>query len=128
MVDSTAACWSAAQFKELMHHYPQIASNALAMVGERAEQMLQRVREVTTESADQRIAKTLIRLLEQQKNSSRDGELHISGQELAELSDTTLFTVSRAIATWKRDGILEGGRNRLQILAPARLKEIGKAE
>jgi len=125
VVDSESASWSAAQFQELMRNHPQIAANALAMVGERAEQMLQRVREVTSEPADRRIAKAVLRLLAQQKEKeSGNGELHISGQELAELSDTTLFTVSRAIATWKRDGIVTGGRNRLHVTVPAKLMEI----
>ena len=33
-----------------------------------------------------------------------------AAEELAELSDTTLFTVSRTISAWKKAGIIDGGR------------------
>src|SRR6185312_4307651 len=93
--DSVALSWTAPQFNQLLRSYPQLATNALAMVGGRAEEMLQRVKEVTTESADQRVARTLLRLQKQTSRETPAQELKVSGQDLAELSDTTLFTVSR---------------------------------
>ncbi|MGM4892008.1 helix-turn-helix domain-containing protein [Tardiphaga sp. 839_C3_N1_4] len=48
-------------------------------------------------------------------------ELRISRQELAELSDTTQFTVSRTVSAWDRMLILKAGRGRLTVIDPARL-------
>ena len=98
-----------------MRRHPQIAANALALVGAHAEAMLERVREVTTETAERRVAKALLRLLAKPSGDKANGQIMVSGQELAALSDTTLFTVSRTISAWKRAGIIEGGRGRIAV-------------
>jgi CRP/FNR family transcriptional regulator, nitrogen oxide reductase regulator len=114
--NSVVAAWSGKQFKDLMRRHPQIAANALTLVGARAEEMLERVREVTTETAERRVAKALIRLLAKSRgDAAANSRIMVSGQELAELSDTTLFTVSRAISAWKKAGIIDGGRGRIVV-------------
>jgi len=52
--------------------------------------------------------------------------LDVSGQELAELSDTTVFSVSRAISAWTRAGIVKGGRRRVTVLNPSQLSAIAE--
>jgi len=123
--NSVVAAWSGKQFKELMRRHPQISANALAMVGARAEEMLERVREVTTDTAERRVAKALLRLsAKSRRTAAANGQVMVSGQELAELSDTTLYTVSRAISAWKKAGIIAGGRGRIAIRNLERLKAI----
>lgn len=126
VIDSAVLSWTAGEFTDLAGQYSQLAANALALTGARAEEMLQRVREVTTEGAEQRIARAILRLYKQTRVVPGKDELAIHGQELAELSDTTLFTVSRAISEWKRDGILGGGRGRLAIKNLKRLRDIAE--
>jgi CRP/FNR family transcriptional regulator, nitrogen oxide reductase regulator len=127
--NSVVAAWSGKQFKELMRQHPQISANALAMVGARAEEMLERVRAVTTDTAERRVAKALMRLLAKSRGEpAANGEVMVSGQELAELSDTTLYTVSRAISAWKKAGIIEGGRGRIDVRDLAKLSVISGAD
>jgi CRP/FNR family transcriptional regulator, nitrogen oxide reductase regulator len=127
--NSVVACWSAKQFKDLMRRHPQIAANAVAMVGARAEEMLERVREVTTDTAERRVAKALMRLLAKSRGDApANNQVMVSGQELAELSDTTLFTVSRAISAWKKAGIIDGGRGRIAVRDLKQLTAISKSE
>ena len=127
--NSVVAAWSGKQFKELMRRHPQISANALAMVGARAEEMLERVRAVTTDTAERRVAKALMRLLAKSRGEpAANGEVMVSGQELAELSDTTLYTVSRAISAWKKAGIIEGGRGRIDVRDLAKLSVISGAD
>lgn len=129
ITNSVVAAWNGKQFKELMRRHPQISANALAMVSGRAEQMLERVREVTTDTAERRVAKALIRLTTKlRSDGSTNSHLMVSGQDLAELSDTTLFTVSRAIAAWKKAGIIEGGRGRIVVRDYTRLIALSGAE
>ena len=59
---SVVLAWSAPQVDKLVRNHPPLAANALAIVGGRAEEFLQRMREMTTEGAEQRIARTLLRL------------------------------------------------------------------
>lgn len=127
--NSVVLTWTAQQFDQLLRRYPQLAANALAVVGGRAEEMLQRLREVTTESVDQRIAHALLRLVKQAGlNAPSEGQivLRMSRQDIAELSDTTLFTVSRTISTWKRAGIVDAGRGRVSVRDLKRLSQIAQ--
>jgi CRP-like cAMP-binding protein len=122
--------WPGAQLDRLIKLHPQIAINALAIIGGRTEEMLQRIREVTTESAEKRIARALFRLSTQATMHAPDGKsvaLALSRQDLAQLSGTSLFTVSRMISAWKRQGILELGRRRVEVRDPKKLKAIAEA-
>ena len=60
--DSTVLCWNAAVMNDLVARFPALAANALAIVGGRAEEFLQRLREAATEKVEQRIARALLRL------------------------------------------------------------------
>ena len=52
-------------------------------------------------------------------------DLPLSRLDLAEMTGTTLFTVSRLLSGWQRDGILDLGRQRVTILDPDALAELG---
>ena len=119
-------CWSADRFSGLMHVVPQLAINVLGIVGRQTDHLLRRLHEATSESADRRIARIVLRLV---REGDPDGdcvpiELRISRQELAELSDTTLFTVSRTVSAWNRMQILKAGRGRLTVINPAGLADL----
>jgi CRP-like cAMP-binding protein len=48
-------------------------------------------------------------------------------QELADLAGASMFTASRLLAGWAREGILEVGRQRVVVLSPERLEAIANA-
>lgn len=123
MADSVVLSWPASEFQALIERHPKLASNALAVVGGRAEYMLQRLSEAAASSAEQRIAQALLRLAQEGPNTGEATPiLPISRQQLAELSATTLFTVSRVISAWARAGIVGSARNRISILDGKRLR------
>jgi CRP-like cAMP-binding protein len=45
-------------------------------------------------------------------------ELTFTRQDLAEMSGTTLYTVSRILSDWERQGLVETGRERVLIRNP----------
>lgn len=116
-------CWSADRFEALTQAYPILATNVLAIMGRRTGEILRRLHEATGENADRRIARVLLRLIGEQFGDAPGStfEIRVSRQELAELSDTTLFTVSRMIAAWDRLEIIRAGRGRLIICDASRL-------
>src|SRR6185295_14765340 len=101
--------------------FPRLSTNALAIVGGRAFDILQRLRS-RSEGAEQRVAHAILKL------SAHEGavvkEIAISRQELAELSDVSLFTVSRIVSRWSRQKIVVGARKKIMIKNPGRLVEI----
>jgi CRP/FNR family transcriptional regulator, nitrogen oxide reductase regulator len=127
VVNSTALSWTALQFAGLLRRYPEVAANALALVGGRADDMLQRLRGSTTQNVEQRLARALLRLVEQGSSQAPpDVGLKLSRQDLAELTDTTVFTVSRIMSDWTRANIIAGGRGRIVVRDLERLTQIAE--
>jgi CRP-like cAMP-binding protein len=96
------------------------ATVALAVVRELAARLRvaeERIRELQTERADRRIARTLLRLVGDRAGVEGDGgsEVALSRQDLADLCGTTLSTASRVLAAWHRQGLLIAGRERIVI-------------
>ncbi len=81
------------------------------------QEMQERYRELATEKVERRIARTLLRLSAQMGVTNADGdtELAFTRQELAEMSGTTLFTASRVLSEWEKQGLVESGRERVVI-------------
>lgn len=121
--------WTASCFNTLMHDHPDLAVNALGIVGRSTEGLLRRLHEATSENADRRIARIVLRLTAIGEVGVSDApiELALSRQELAELSDTTLFTVSRTISAWNRMQIVRAGRGRLTVIDLGRLAGLAGA-
>ena len=113
---------------ELMQRHPRIAVNALKMVGGRTEEMLHRLREFATEPVERRIARALLRLSGQAGRRVGMGVeigFPLSRQDIAEMTGSTLYTVSRTLREWERQGLVASGRRRVVVRDPARLGEIG---
>ena len=128
--DTTVLCWGAPQINDLVRRFPQLAANALAIVGGRAEELLQRLRESATEKVEQRIARALLRVAAaggQTASPSGHERVAVSRQDLAELSGATLYTVSRTISVWSRQSIVTGGRGYVSIRDRDRLAAIAAA-
>src|SRR5207302_420060 len=66
-----------------------------------------RFREISTEKVASRLCSLLVRLAKQ-VGTKTEGHTHIylSRQELAQLTGTTLFTVSRLLCRWETQGIV----------------------
>jgi CRP/FNR family transcriptional regulator, nitrogen oxide reductase regulator len=50
----------------------------------------------------------------------------ISRQDVAEMSGTTLHTVSRTLSAWEEQGLVEGGRQKITIREPDALLAIAE--
>jgi CRP-like cAMP-binding protein len=121
--DTSVLCWSASHINELLRRFPQLAKNALSIVGGRAEEFLRRLRETATEKVEQRIARALLRTAGA-KGVSAAARVAVSRQELAEIASTSLYTVSRTVSDWARQGIVSPGRGNIAIRDQRRLATI----
>ena len=52
----------------------------------------------------------------------------ISRQDIAEMTGTTLHTVSRILSSWEGQGHVKGGRQRLTVLDAEALRQIADPE
>jgi CRP-like cAMP-binding protein len=90
--------------------------------------MQERYRELATEKVERRIARSILRLTAQLGLKNADGniELALTRQDLAEMSGTTIFTASRVLAEWERNGLVETGRERVVLCKPHSLVQIAE--
>ena len=126
---SRVRTWTGEALHTLVREHPRFEANLLRIVSAHTQEALSRVRELATENVAQRLARTLLRLGNQIGHSEPDGAVlvdRITQQELAQISGTTLFTVSRTLTEWQEQGIVETGRQRYRIVDPGRLGAMAK--
>ena len=127
--DSQVASWSREAMTALMLATPRIALRALAILAGHTREFQDRIRELSTERVERRIARALLRLARQTGRKVKEGvllDLPLSRQDLAELTGTTLFTVSRTLSQWEGQGIIKTGREKVIILSPHGLVTIAE--
>ena len=118
-----------ATMQHLMERHPRLAINTMGTIGGRLQDTQARLRELSTERVERRIAHALIRLAEQAGRPVASGigfDFAISRQDVAEMSGTTLHTVSRTLSAWEEQGIVEGGRQKITIREPDALLAIAE--
>lgn len=127
MTDSSALCWETGTVRKAMLSSPRLAVNALDLIGARLREAQDRLRELATERVELRIARALLRLTEKisdRNSTSITIDFPLSRQDLAEISGTTLYTVSRVLTGWEQSEIIRTGRQSLVLLNPAALAEM----
>lgn len=119
--DSQALAWSTATLTALLERYPVMALNATRWMSRHVKETQQLFTQLATERVEQRVARTLLRLVAQMGHKEADGvrlDFPLTRQDLAEMSGTTLFTVSRILSQWEKQGLIESGRERVTIKYP----------
>ena len=115
---------------KMMHRYPDIAISLLNIVLERIEDVQNRYMEVCTERVDQRIARSLLRLMRRAGSRTGNGiliDIPLSRGDIADYSGTTLYTVSRTLSAWEKKGWIRSGRERIVITDPHAMVQFSEA-
>lgn len=118
VVDSVEIYWTVAAMRQLMARYPEVAMGSAASAGHRLFELQDRVGEMAGEKVEQRIARTLMRLVQQAGRKTSDGieiDFPITRQELAEMAGSTLHTVSRTLSAWDERGVTGSARRRIVV-------------
>jgi len=124
VVDSIALSWPSKMWSQLISQFPALAAGALQTVGGRLQDTQARVVEMSSEQVEQRVAHALLRLAKQAGRKVEHGieiDFPISRQDVAEMTGTTLHTVSRILSAWEQRGLVEGGRQRIVLRDPHQL-------
>ncbi|WP_142846791.1 Crp/Fnr family transcriptional regulator [Telmatospirillum sp. J64-1] len=129
VTDCVEIHWSVPTMMALMERHPRIALNALSILGRRFGEVQKRLREISTERVERRIAHALLRLVRQAGRRVETGveiDFPLSRQDLAEMTGTTLHTVSRTLSAWEGQGIVASTRQHVVITEPHRLVAIAE--
>ena len=123
--NSTALAINSVFLHEMIQTRPYISLDLMNLMTSYIMEMQTRYRELATERVEQRIARVLLRLTVQSGQKVGDEiELSFSRQDVAEMSGTTLYTVSRVLAEWERQALVETGREQIRIKNPHGLVRI----
>jgi len=125
--DSTALAWDTQHLRQLVEKEPSISLNVMSLMHGYISELQERQKALVTDRVEQRIARVLLKLAAQSGKKIDEGvliDLPITRQDIAEMSGTTLYTVSRTLNEWDRGGLLEIGRERVVICEPHLLVSI----
>ncbi|MCS7060605.1 MAG: Crp/Fnr family transcriptional regulator [Anaerolineae bacterium] len=125
---STVISISAAAIVRAMTQYPPFMLKVIKILHARLMEANDRIRELSAERVERRLARAVLRLAnkvgvkEETHGVSRIRiDMPLSRQSLAELTGTTLHTVSRILSDWQRAGLIDAGREQLVIVRPHEL-------
>jgi len=75
-----------------------------------------------SQTAQQRLARMLVESARQLGCAGADGiEFDLTNEQLAEMANVSLFTASRQLSEWERQGILAKSRGKVLLRSPERL-------
>ncbi len=126
---SSALVWQTSAFRAALDRFPILRRNVSRGLERQLEELDTRFREISTEKVASRLCSLLVRLGRRAgRNAEGRVELCLSRQELAQLTGTTLFTVSRLLCKWESQGILSARREAVQLNDVPALQELSQQE
>jgi CRP-like cAMP-binding protein len=126
---SSALAWTSETMRHLLETEPKMTVNALRFVAARYHDLQRRYRQAMTERVERRVARALLRMVHEAGRPVDAGveiAFPISRQDIAEMTGTTLYTVSRLLSAWDEQGIVRSARQRIVLTDPRALVAIAE--
>ena len=124
VVDCVALAWPSRLWKEFAGTYPSFGMNTNRTIGSRLTDAHTQIVEMATQQVERRVAHSLLRLVKQSGRKTEDGiliDFPLSRQDIAEMTGTTLHTVSRLLTAWEEKGLVVSRRQQVTVVEPHRL-------
>ncbi|HXJ87299.1 MAG TPA: Crp/Fnr family transcriptional regulator [Candidatus Binatia bacterium] len=126
---SAALVWETDAFEALMVRFPFLRRNIASILERHLNELEIRYREVSTEKVSSRLSNLLVRLVNQVgRRIDSCVEIALSRRELAQLTGTTLFTVSRLLCQWEAQGAVSARREVVLVHDVRALTELSHEE
>lgn len=116
---SVGLAWTSSTMRHVFEAHSTVAINAIRVVADRLHDLQRQYRQLMTERVERRVARALLRLVRDAGRRVATGieiDFPVSRQDIAEMTGTTLYTVSRLMSSWEERGILSGGRQHIVLL------------
>ncbi|RDI60745.1 Crp/Fnr family transcriptional regulator [Microvirga subterranea] len=110
--------WPSEFIRDLVDRHPLVALNVIHDLETRLREMESRLRDLSSEPVEQRLARTILRLVDTFGETVPEGveiPFPVSRQDLADLIGSTLPTVSRTLRAWEAQRQIRRYRRRLVI-------------
>ena len=120
--DSGVLMWDRSTIRSLVARYPRLLDNGLLTASDYLAWYLAANVALTCHSARQRLARVLVSLARGIGEKVSGGmELDFTNEELANAANVTLFTASRILNQWQRQGLVVKSRGKVLLPSPERL-------
>jgi CRP-like cAMP-binding protein len=122
--ESIVLAWPMRLWDPFMTQYDGFARQTYRTLGRRLQNNNDRIMEMATQAVEQRISNALLRLVNQSGRKTDLGieiDFPITRQDLAEMSGTTLHTVSRVLSAWEKAGFVSSQRKKITVIQPHQL-------
>jgi CRP-like cAMP-binding protein len=122
ITNSSTLVWSRSTIRSLCERYPRLVQNSLSSAVDYLTFYRAAHVSLICNSAQQRLARILANLAEGIGQKVPEGvELDIRNEELANEANVSVFTASRLLSAWQREGILVKRRGKVLLRFPDRL-------
>jgi len=120
--DSEYLVWEDIRIRRLAQKYPRLAQNALGIVLRYLAAHFDRLFDLVTCTAAERLARALLHLSKETGVVVPNGvEITATNEELGAQANVSPFTVSRSLNRWTRTGALHKSRGKVFIHSPEKL-------
>ena len=119
--------WPGELMAQYIERYSRIAFNTLRIMAQQNQETQSRYQELLTERVEQRLAQAILRLAQQVGHGITGGtliDLPISREDLAEIIGTDLYSVSRLMSQWEREGLIQTDRKSILLLRKEELDRL----
>ncbi|WP_120499135.1 Crp/Fnr family transcriptional regulator [Roseovarius sp. EL26] len=116
--------WPMRHLNGFLQSYTGFSDGVYKTVGTRVADMNNRILELATQQVEQRVANTLLRLINQTGRKTDDGieiDFPITRQDISEMTGSTLHTISRLLSAWEREGTIKSTRKKIVVTDPHKL-------
>ena len=118
VTDCVELQWSSEVMRWLVDRYPPMAFNVIRDLERRLREMEGRLRDLSSEPVEQRLARAILQLVDAYGELTEEGieiPFPVSRQDLADLIGSTLHVVSRSLSAWEAQRRVKRYRRRLVI-------------
>jgi CRP-like cAMP-binding protein len=123
MEKCSALVWDYCRIEHFLARHPELRDNVSRILAGQLQELEERFREMATEKVATRLALVIRRLLQQIGKPAGNGiQICLSREELAQMTGSTVFTVSRVLSEWCEQGVVRSRREAVVISDPARLE------
>ena len=114
--------WNRETIRPLSAIHELMRANALHIAMSAMAEYTDRVVESAGETAEERLARTLVHVARRTGRVRPEGvDVAITNEDLGNLASVSMFTASRLMNKWEREGLIEKTRGKLRIFSPENL-------
>lgn len=126
--EAVTLSWPARLWQEFVAEYDGFATETYRTVGQRMGELHTRIADLSTRAVEQRVASALLRMVSQSGREVEGGieiGFPVTRSNISDITGTTLHTVSRLLAGWEKQGVLESRRRHVKVIDLQALGRLG---